>query len=124
MKKNPSELSRRKFIKVGAAALASLPFVGFSTETFAAPKAPAPLPAGEQAVAEDDPVASALGYHKDAKKTDFEKYPQRKLPAAKSQACGNCSLFTSVNASWGKCQMLTSGLVSSQGWCGSYSKKS
>ncbi|MFZ9594633.1 MAG: high-potential iron-sulfur protein [Bdellovibrionia bacterium] len=117
-------MNRRHFLQLsvsGLVASALLPLLGL--KAFAAPKAE-PLPAGATAVPETDPVATAIGYKSDTKRIDFVKYPNRKKPEAKNQNCKNCALYTSVNQSWGKCQMLTAGLVSAEGWCGSWSKKS
>ncbi|MBY0471487.1 high-potential iron-sulfur protein [bacterium] len=83
-----------------------------------------PLPAGKVAVPETDPVANALGYHADASKTDFAKYPQRKLPANKNQFCDGCALYVKANEGWGQCTMIQAGLVAAKGWCGSWQKKS
>lgn len=115
-----SKNSRRQFMKTSFfAALAALPVLSYGQNVFAAKKkiAPAktePMPPGATQVPETDPVASAIGY---------KANPKDKKPEAKDQSCKSCALYTSVNNSWGKCQMLTAGLVSSQGWCRSYSKK-
>lgn len=82
-----------------------------------------PLPTGTQAVPATDAVANAIGYKPSVKEIDFTKYPQRKDPKNKDQFCKNCALYTASNACWGKCQMIQSGLVTSDGWCGSWSKK-
>lgn len=82
-----------------------------------------PLPAGQTAVALTDPIAQALGYRPNIKDIDYTKYPQRKKPEAKNQFCKGCALYTSVNEGWGKCTMISSGLVAAEGWCGSWNKK-
>ncbi len=121
--------SRRHFIQRTAWIAASVPCVGLlsqvigPTQLLQAKEKETPLPEGKVAVSEADPVATAIGYKQNAKEIDFKKYPQRKKPEAKSQACATCALYTPENASWGKCQMLTSGLVNHKGWCGSWSKK-
>ena len=81
------------------------------------------LPSGEKAAADSDAIVQALGYKPDIKKLDYSKYPQRKKPDAKNQFCKNCALDTPSNDGWGKCQMITNGLVKATGWCGSYNKK-
>lgn len=121
--------NRRSFLKT-----ASLVLFAFFADTFlskftlswagSGKGASVPLPAGKQEVPATDAVANALGYQKDISKIDFVKYPQRKKPDAKNQFCKNCSLYTVSNAGWGQCQMITSGLVAAEGWCGSWSKKS
>jgi secreted PhoX family phosphatase len=121
MSKN--KINRRQFVKTSAfTLLASFAAPSLLRSAFATDKKEA-LPAGSTAVLETDPVAAAIGYKADVTKIDFKKFPKRKLPDAKNQNCKNCALYTPVNGSWGKCQMLTSGLVSSEGWCGSWSKK-
>jgi len=119
--------SRRSFIKQIALMATAIPFAGVilnSLTALAKEKKSSPLPAGQTAVSESDPVAAAIGYRAHIKDIDFAKYPQRKKPEAKNQTCKSCALYTSVNDSWGKCQMLTSGLISAEGWCGSWNKKS
>ncbi len=119
--------SRREFIKKAALVTVSVPCVGFlgniiSPFAYAVGK-DTKVPEGQTAVSESDPVASAIGFKHHVKDIDYTKYPQRKKSEGKNQFCHNCSLYTRVDESWGKCQMLTSGVVSSGGWCGSWSKK-
>ena len=118
--------SRRSFLKHLALMTAAIPLsnlLGSSINAFAKDKKPVALPPGQEAVLETDPVASAIGYHPDIKLIDYKKYPARKKPDAKNQFCKSCALYTPVNEGWGKCQMLTNGLVASEGWCGSWNKK-
>lgn len=83
-----------------------------------------PLPEGEKPVSESDPTAQALGFHQNAEDTDFTLYPDRKLTKAKNQVCQHCAQFTKLNDSWGKCNILSAGVVSNQGWCSAWAKKS
>jgi hypothetical protein len=128
--------SRRKFIKQVAFGFAALPLSGVlarlsskssnAGDAFAASSkeaAPIAPPPGTTPLSEDDPTASALGYHADAKKTDFTRFPARKKPDAKNQFCKTCSQYTAVNAGWGNCQMLTAGVVNANGWCSSWNSK-
>ena len=118
-----SSFNRRQFIKASTLTfLIAATAPNLLQRVFAADKKE-PLPPGATAVPETDPVAAAVGYKADVSKIDFKKYPKRKLPEAKNQFCKNCALYTPVNGSWGKCQLLGSGLVSASGWCGSWSKK-
>ena len=125
---NPNT-GRRQFIKASAVGLLAIPVIGLFRGVQAAKaakgaaKAASPLPSGMKAVSETDPVATAIGYKANIKDIDYEKYPQRKKPDAKNQFCNNCALYTASNDSWGKCQMLTSGVVAGEGWCGSWNKK-
>lgn len=122
------DLSRRSFMKFLGLALAALVTSSalFRKTAIAAAKekAPAALPAGQVEVPATDAVANAIGYKKNVKDVDFKKYPQRKKPEAKSQFCKNCALYTPSNDGWGKCSMITSGLVTAEGWCASWNKKS
>ena len=127
-----SKINRRDFVKTSALALLASTLAPGLLRNVEAKKdnqskpeknKEEPLPAGMTAVSETDPVASAIGYKPDASQIDFKKYPKRKLKDAQNQHCENCALYSSVNGSWGKCQLLTSGLVAHKGWCGSWSKK-
>lgn len=129
-----SKISRRDFIRSSLVMTAAVscgswmlnPAEVFSKEKKGTPsqgKKEVPLPAGQTAVSESDPVANAIGFKHDIKDIDYAKFPQRKKPEAKNQFCKSCSLYTSVNEGWGKCQMLTTGLVAADGWCGSWNKK-
>ncbi len=121
--------SRRVFLKKGALALACLPAAGavmggfFSSgPALAADKAAAkdpPLPAGQKAVKETDPVAASFGYTKNAGKVDKTKYPMYQADSS----CSNCQFYTSLNEGWGSCQMIQPGVVSVKGWCSVYNKK-
>lgn len=112
-------IERRQFIKTSLFALAALVFPGNLRRALAA----APLPAGQNPVPANDPVATAIGYKAEVKDIDYKRYPARKKPEAKNQFCENCALYSKVDANYGKCSMLTSGLVANKGWCGSWSKK-
>ena len=117
-------ISRRHFLGGAAASAVAIVFPSFLVNALAATAAkPVALPAGAKEVPLTDPVAQAIGYRPHVKDIDYAKYPDRKKPANKNQFCHNCALFTAENASWGKCSLLTAGLVASEGWCGSYSKK-
>ena len=120
--------SRRQFIKTSVLAVVFAPVLFMisreNRKIFAAQDPSDSIPPGMSEVLETDPVASAIGYKKNIRDIDYKKYPQRKKTDAKNQFCKNCALYTPVNGGFGKCQMLTSGVVTSQCWCGSWSKKS
>ncbi len=123
-----ASLNRRNFLKHSALILtAALPLTHLTQVVLAASSQEKnlPPPSGFSPVSESDPVAAAIGYKENVKNIDFTKYPQRKKADAKSQFCNNCALYSTIPGStaWGKCQMLTSGVVKSKGWCGSWSKK-
>jgi hypothetical protein len=118
-----SKQSRRGFLKQTAVLIAALPCVGLIGKTLEVyAKEIAPLPPGATPFSESDPVAQALGFHQDAKKTDFTRYPDRKKPAAKNQFCQYCVQYNKLNDGWGKCNVMN-GVVSAQGWCASWTKK-
>ena len=115
------QFTRRQFMKAAAFAAVMIPFAGFRNLGLAA--AAKNLPAGMTPVPDGDAVAGALGYKASIKDLDYTKYPQRKKKDAQKQFCDTCQLYTKLNGDWGKCQMITGGVVASKGWCGSYSKK-
>jgi len=121
-------ITRRNFLKTTGLWIGSLAVFGFMTHKNALgapkPKTQTPLPAGQIEVPPTDPVASAIGYRGNIKDIDYTKYPQRKKPEAKNQLCKSCSLYTASNEGWGKCTMITGGLVAAEGWCASWNKKS
>jgi len=102
--------SRRHFLRklivgtpllVGASALAQ--------------DAPAAVP-----VPENDPVAMALGYKKDASTVDATKYPQFKA----GNICENCALYTGKPGdAQGPCTIFQNRLVEAKGWCATYAPK-
>ncbi len=116
-RKNPS---RRTFLRTVGWGLFALPLVSiFRNAAWAAPskeaaKKEVALPAGAKEVPAGDAVAKAIGYSKTA--------TGRPAKDAKNN-CANCALYAAANPGWGKCTMLTSGLVSADGWCRSWSKK-
>ncbi len=128
-----SAYNRRRFLKDSALAVAFFSTAGFLGKTSlvnsseaaekkgAAKKGTkeAPLPAGATEVPATDAVASAIGYNANALSVDAKTNPTYK----KGQNCAGCALYVPSNESWGKCQMISSGLVKANGWCRSYSKK-
>jgi|GEM_PF-2158712 len=96
-------------------------------KTFAKNKKPAAelpsLPEDEVPVDEKSPIAAALGFHHDASQTDFQQYPNRKKSIAQKDFCNQCEQFTRLNSGWGKCSILSQGVVSGQGWCGAFKRQ-
>lgn len=72
---------------------------------------------------EDDPMAKALGYRKDATKVDAAKFPKRAGAEGKTQFCKNCMFYNSPSGKSGKCQIFVGKEVMAMGWCNSWSKK-
>lgn len=80
-----------------------------------------------KAVDENAPMAKTLAYVADASKSTN---PLRIKPTAKDQNCGNCMLLQQAglkadgqSGEWGKCALFQDGLVSTKGWCQSWSPK-
>ena len=72
-------------------------------------------------VAETDPTAMALGYKKDTTKVDAKKYPQHKP----DQMCSGCALYTGkTGAADGPCTAFANKLVTANGWCMAFVKRS
>lgn len=72
-------------------------------------------------LAEDDPAAIALKYHKNAE--DAPRVDRAGTPAAQ-QFCYNCSFIQADDGEWRPCQIFPSKAVSANGWCTAWSKKS
>lgn len=107
MTRDPSQSSRRRFIKISTAALAAAPFASVLL-TKAAEAA--------EVLSESDPTASALGY-----KMDATKAPNRK---DKTSVCESCSLYSGKpGATDGPCSIFGGKLVSAKGWCSAWVKK-
>jgi hypothetical protein len=122
------QFSRKQFVKRLVVLFTTLSLFGGESEIIGKePKKEEkliPIPDGEKPVSENDLTAQALGFHHNAKDTDFILFPERKLPQSKNQVCLQCAQFTKLNDGWGKCTILTSGVVSNVGWCSAWSKKS
>ena len=81
--------------------------------------APAEAPAAVP-VPDNDPVATALGYVKDAAQVDTARYPQYK----EGQICENCALYTApAGQEEGPCTIFQNRLVKAKGWCATYAPK-
>lgn len=83
-----------------------------------------PVPEGETPLSESDPTAMALGFHHNARDTDFNLFPGRNQKSSANQFCKHCAQFSQKNSGWGKCNILTNGLVSANGWCSAWSERS
>jgi len=126
--------SRRDFMKQVALALGAgvvVPAV-FSTVALAEDRRPARPGAGGDAslplIQEGVGMAASLGYVTDkAHIKDAKVKVARQGVDFKDQRCQVCNFYTKVGAKdgseAGKCQLITGGLVKSQGWCNSWAKK-
>ena len=103
-----STLTRREFgrLCVGLASAAALPGIALAQDL---PK-----------LTEDDPQASALGYHHDATKVDKAKYAVYQ----DGSKCSNCMLYQGdADAEWGPCGIFPGKAVNANGWCTAWAKK-
>ena len=78
--------------------------------------------AGSDMVSENDPTAKALKYVADSSRTAKGR-PAKMSVDGDKQMCSNCQFYTKEDDNKGKCLMITSGKVSSKGWCASWTKK-
>lgn len=102
--------SRREFLQSSAVGAAAVPLIDLLSVRTA-------LAAGETKLAEDDPVAVALGYKHDAADVDPVKFPKRALPGAENEFCHNCLQYKETEEGWGTCAIFPGKLVAADGWC-------
>ncbi len=114
--------SRRDLLLKAAALIPAGIAVAASSKLLA--QAGAAKPAELKLVPETDATAKALKYVSDATKAKREK---RGTTEGKDQRCGNCQLYTKQGEiggkEVGKCLMIQGGMVTANGWCGSWAKK-
>lgn len=101
-----NKLNRRSFVKVAGASLATIPLLVTAQE-------------GDPKLAEDDPVALALGYKENTADVDAEKYPNH----APEQICSGCSLYLGDDPEWGGCGAFPGKQVAGGGWCAAFVAK-
>jgi len=107
-------INRRGFLKMGLKAGGSV---------LALSAIPIHLQAQDK-VAEDEPLAQAMGYVLDAGQTDTAKFPKRAGEAGASQFCDNCALFSGeVGAEFAPCSIFQNRLVAGKGWCNAWVAK-
>jgi hypothetical protein len=126
-------LNRRKLIQI--AALGSAAFVIQACTKKSEPEAnvSGELGAGQPAagekplelVPETDATVVALGYKHDAAQVDASLKTEKNGTAGNLQNCANCAFYAPLAGveGGGKCQLIMSGYVKSQGWCKSWSLK-
>ena len=106
---NNGHNTRRNFLKIAAGAA-----VTAATLSRVAQAADAPH------VAENDPMATGLGYKEDASKVDAAKFAMYK----KGQDCGNCKFFQGpAKGGYAPCQIFSGKAVNEEGWCSAYNAK-
>lgn len=112
--KHQKRYDRRGFLKLGLQA---------GGGALALTAIPISLQAAEE-VSEDDPLAKAMGYVKDATQTDTAKFPKRAGEAGANQFCHNCALYAgSEEDEKAPCSIFQSRLVEGQGWCNAWVAK-
>lgn len=109
-------LSRRSFLKRGAFLLGALPFASALLSNPVAQAADLPM------AKETDPMPKTLKYCHDAKKPSAACADRKKKEKA-DQFCHNCQLYTKLDDKKGKCMLMTTLAVASDGWCNSWVKK-
>ncbi len=104
-----TQVTRRQIVQASAGFIVTIPLVSVLT----ARPAFADLPI----LAENDPVAAALGYVHDATKTDTVKFPKRAGADSATQFCSNCLQYAEVGDNLGTCAIFAGKRVAAGGWC-------
>lgn len=113
--KRENRINRRKFLKLGVSA---------GGGALALTAIPINLVAGDE-VAEDEALAQAMGYVKDASMVDTAKFPKRAGAEGEKQFCYNCSLFAGeADAETAPCGIFQNRPVRGAGWCNAWVAKS
>ena len=108
-------MDRRSFLKLGLTA---------GTSALALSAIPINLVA-EDEVTEDEPLAQAMGYAKDASAVDTAQFPKRAGEAGAKQFCNYCALFSGVAVSdSAACSIFKNRPVRGAGWCNDWVAKS
>lgn len=112
---NPKQkIDRRNFLKFGMQAGGGL--LAFSA-------IPIQLVA-QDAVAESEPLAQAMGYVTDATKADTAKFPKRAGEAGAKQFCNNCALYAGeADSASAPCSIFQNRPVAGAGWCNAWVAK-
>lgn len=109
-----NRINRRKFLKLGVAAGGS---------AIAMTAIPINLVAADE-VSEDEPLAQAMGYTKDATTVDTSKFPKRAGEAGSKQFCHNCALYAGESdEELAPCSIFQNRLVRGAGWCNAWVAK-
>ena len=99
-------LNRRQLVKLGAGAAAGLIIASTAN--------------AQEALAESDPTAVALGYAEDASSVDTAKWTKKAGPGGENQFCNNCSLYQPIDDTWGTCSIFPGKKVKGAGWCNAW----
>jgi hypothetical protein len=113
--KNEKLINRRNFLKLGMKA---------GGGALAVSAIPIQLLAAEE-VTEDEPLAQAMGYVKDASTVDTAKFPKRAGEAGATQFCNNCALYAGkAEDEIAPCSIFQNRPVRGLGWCNAWVAKS
>lgn len=99
-------IDRRTFVKVTASSLAAIPLIVNAQDE-------------SNRLAEDDPMAVALGYKEVSSEVDGQKYANHD----DKQLCSGCSLYVDGADGWGPCAIFPGKVVAADGWCTAYAAK-
>ncbi|MGK0374625.1 MAG: hypothetical protein ACJA2E_001097 [Arenicella sp.] len=105
-----NKLGRRSFVKFAAGSLLAIPVLA-NIKLAAANDA--------EKLAEDDPMAMALGYKEDTASVDAASHPNHKP----EQNCIGCVLYQGDDPAWGGCGAFPGKKVAGNGWCVAYAAK-
>lgn len=109
------KIDRRGFLKIGMKAGGGI---------LALSAIPIQLVA-QDAVAESEPLAQAMGYAMDASTVDTTKFPKRSGEAGAKQFCHNCALYSGeADSASAPCSIFQNRLVQGNGWCNAWVAKS
>jgi len=112
--KRENLINRRNFLKMGIKAGGGALALG---------AIPIELIAAEE-VTEDEPLAQAMGYMKDAAAVDTSKFPKRAGEAGANQFCHNCALYGgAAEDETAPCSIFQNRLVRGAGWCNAWVAK-
>jgi hypothetical protein len=112
--KHANLINRRNFLRLGIKAGGSALALG---------AIPIQLVAADE-VTEEEPLAQAMGYKKDAAAVDTAKFPKRAGDAGANQFCHNCALYGgSAEDATAPCSIFQNRLVRGAGWCNAWVAK-
>ena len=113
--KSENLINRRNFLKLGVKA---------GGGAIALSAIPIHLAAADE-VAEDEPLAQAMGYKIDASAVDTAKFPKRAGEEGAKQFCNNCALYAgTAEDDVAPCSIFQNRLVKGAGWCNAWVAKS